>query len=628
MQWFYDLKTFHKMCVLIAMMAIGIISVGVTGYYFNSQANNSLEIMYNKNLKPIRWINIFRINLNANRTNELALIMDDSKNQQDYIQDIQKRSDENNKYLADFKAEMESLNNDEALAIIANLEKDLLKYRQGRDESIRYAQNNNSAKAFQTFKENTALTKQIFDAVGDLATNISDRAENRYQTNQKDGVLATTLILVVSISVLIFCTWLGFLTANRIAGILGKLGEKMNAVAKGDLTVEKLGRIEKSCIGDLCIVFDTMLGNLYNLVKQVYQSVEEISAGAEELNAASDQTAQGAQQVSTSVSQLAAGSQQIAQNISQLATGCQQTAKKVAQLATGSQNQAKSINQSLENINDINKAVQKIFTGAENTVKISKSTEDMAKSGDLQADKAIKKINQLEITSTETSKTINELGELSSNIEVIVDLIKNIAGQTNLLALNAAIEAARAGEHGKGFAVVAEEVKKLAGQSAEATDKITGMIKEIQNKTNLAVTSMDYGIKEVKESVVIVDEVGHSLEEILQAAQNTSKHIQEISAEVESLSKNSDTVAKMMENISSITQQATSDVEEVSSISEETSASIEEVSSIVEESSASTEEISSIVEEQTASLEEINASSQSLTKIAENLQKQVAVFKI
>ena len=66
------------------------------------------------------------------------------------------------------------------------------------------------------------------------------------------------------------------------------------------------------------------------------------------------------------------------------------------------------------------------------------------------------------------------------------------------------------------------------------------------------------------------------------------------------MTKDSDTVVRMMENISSIT----------------------------EESAASSEEIASITEEQTASLEEINASSQTLAKLAENLQKQVAVFKI
>lgn len=92
------------------------------------------------------------------------------------------------------------------------------------------------------------------------------------------------------------------------------------------------------------------------------------------------------------------------------------------------------------------------------------------------------------VTETRASqKTIQGLETAAGAIGEIVGLIRAIAEQTNLLALNATIEAARAGEAGKGFAVVAAEVKALATQSAQATDRIGEQIAVIRTETDRAV---------------------------------------------------------------------------------------------------------------------------------------------
>lgn len=86
--------------------------------------------------------------------------------------------------------------------------------------------------------------------------------------------------------------------------------------------------------------------------------------------------------------------------------------------------------------------------------------------------------------SRQTAEGTRTLAENASSIEEVVRLIQDIAAQTNLLALNATIEAARAGEAGRGFAVVAAEVKALAGQTADATDRIVSQVQAIQSGTD------------------------------------------------------------------------------------------------------------------------------------------------
>lgn len=78
--------------------------------------------------------------------------------------------------------------------------------------------------------------------------------------------------------------------------------------------------------------------------------------------------------------------------------------------------------------------------------------------------------------------TVARLGQTSSEIEDVLQLINTIAHQTHLLALNATIEASRAGESGRGFAVVANEVKELSRQTAAATKRVAERIAAIQTE--------------------------------------------------------------------------------------------------------------------------------------------------
>jgi ammonium transporter, Amt family len=101
-------------------------------------------------------------------------------------------------------------------------------------------------------------------------------------------------------------------------------------------------------------------------------------------------------------------------------------------------------------------------------------------------------------------ETMGTLVEAGSQIDDIVDLIANITEQTNLLALNATIEAARAGTAGRGFAVVAGEIKSLADQTRQASERIRRRIERVQE-----------GSRDAKSSTETVNKILESMTEAM-----------------------------------------------------------------------------------------------------------------
>ncbi len=113
---------------------------------------------------------------------------------------------------------------------------------------------------------------------------------------------------------------------------------------------------------------------------------------------------------------------------------------------------------------------------------------------------------------TTMTADVNALGQASAAIGDVIKIISSIADQTNLLALNATIEAARAGDVGKGFAVVAGEVKDLARETAEATQKVADQIAGIQSSA----TSVSAGIHTTSETIGQMDAVQTRINDVLE----------------------------------------------------------------------------------------------------------------
>lgn len=124
---------------------------------------------------------------------------------------------------------------------------------------------------------------------------------------------------------------------------------------------------------------------------------------------------------------------------------------------------------------------------------------------------------------------MDEIRSTSEKIQEINHTIEDIAFQTNILALNASIEAARAGAAGKGFAVVAEEVRNLAGKSAEASGRTTALINEsahaVENGRQLA-DDTAVTLRSVLEQTERVNEI---ISDIAASSEKQSRHMADIS---------------------------------------------------------------------------------------------------
>jgi methyl-accepting chemotaxis protein len=127
------------------------------------------------------------------------------------------------------------------------------------------------------------------------------------------------------------------------------------------------------------------------------------------------------------------------------------------------------------------------------------------------------------------------LSAAAESMRSIVQLIGDITGQINLLALNATIESARAGEAGRGFAVVAAEVKNLANQAKQATDKIEQEIGNLNGISGDVVVALETIKKAIQNVNEYVNSTAAAIEEQSAVTSEMSTGMQRAAAEAASV---------------------------------------------------------------------------------------------
>lgn len=376
----------------------------------------------------------------------------------------------------------------------------------------RYQKDLDNARNIVNNKLNTqADINQQMQAFNQKLQTLQHAINNEYQYYEQMlyGIMAICLLLIVLASGLMLAA------KQHLALVISHITDYLDKLANGDLSSSIALKSGVAEIKQL----ETSLKKLHDYFKLLIHNIDrEISAVAE----------------------FGGNIEQVARSLNSIIADQQQATEMAAW-----------------QMNDLSKSFKAVAGNAAESQTSTTAAQNLIEQGVGHISHTNRQVSDLAQVINNTAEALLLLQRDAKAIEGVLGMIQGFAEQTNLLALNAAIEAARAGEHGRGFAVVADEVRNLAGNTAQSASQIQSLVEKLGKATHSTVelmTAQQKAADQTTQAVRQVDTIFIGIKQSIELIYRKSSQIAE--ATVEQLQV-TEQLAHNFENTANLSKQTT-----------------------------------------------------------------------